>query len=221
MRFSVGFGGFYPVEKAKNQLKSGHKCNLTKIGFRWLQSGRAFFAEPFSSAFKSKNPTIYNIIRWFAGSLGEMTDRPSVWCSKHYFFIISNRLIACPSGPNIQTVSVKKHTPWTIRYFRDLAKFSWILHENIIFFSLVFFFAKIWQCLTLCSSQSKRLIIAKCKLKFYVHEVSEKIWKKTAPQVSEKKNHLELSLKKLNTLKPLGQAIRALKILFHFCKFIR
>ena len=41
------------------------------------------------------NPSIYNIIvRWFAGSLGQMTCRPSVWCSKHYFFIISYRLRA-------------------------------------------------------------------------------------------------------------------------------
>ena len=42
------------------------------------------------------------------------------------------------------------------------------------------FFVKIWQCLTLCSSQSKRLTIAKCKMKnvqikFYAYEVSDKI----------------------------------------------
>ena len=34
----------------------------------------------------SRNPTIYNIIHWFAGSLGQMTRRPSVWCSKYIFF---------------------------------------------------------------------------------------------------------------------------------------
>ena len=34
-----------------------------------------------------KNPTIYNIIHWFAGSLGQMTCQPSVWCSKYYFFL--------------------------------------------------------------------------------------------------------------------------------------
>ena len=33
----------------------------------------------------SWNPTIYNIIRWFAGLLGAMTCGPSVWCSKHNF----------------------------------------------------------------------------------------------------------------------------------------
>ena len=41
------------------------------------------------------NPTIFNIIRWLAGSMGEMTHRPSIWCSKHYFFfVISYRLRA-------------------------------------------------------------------------------------------------------------------------------
>ena len=38
------------------------------------------------SARTCKNPTIYNIIQWFTGSLGQMTHRPSVWCSKYYFF---------------------------------------------------------------------------------------------------------------------------------------
>ena len=32
------------------------------------------------------NPTIFNIIRLLPGSLGWTTHRPSVWCSKHYFF---------------------------------------------------------------------------------------------------------------------------------------
>ena len=32
------------------------------------------------------NPSIYNIIRWFAGTPGQKTHQPSVWCSKHYFF---------------------------------------------------------------------------------------------------------------------------------------
>ena len=37
------------------------------------------------------NPTIYNIIRWLAGSLGKMTRQPSVWCI--IFFIISCKII--------------------------------------------------------------------------------------------------------------------------------
>ena len=32
------------------------------------------------------NLTIYNIISWFAGSLGQMTHRTRVWCSNYYFF---------------------------------------------------------------------------------------------------------------------------------------
>ena len=38
------------------------------------------------SLVRFKNPTIYNIIRWFDGLPGQMTHRPSVWCSKQYFF---------------------------------------------------------------------------------------------------------------------------------------
>ena len=31
--------------------------------------------------------SIFNIIRWFAGLVGRSSQRPSVWCSKYYFFI--------------------------------------------------------------------------------------------------------------------------------------
>ena len=42
---------------------------------------------------QTRNPSIYNIIRWFAGTPGQKTHCPSVWCSKQYFFfIISYRL---------------------------------------------------------------------------------------------------------------------------------
>ena len=34
----------------------------------------------------SWNLTIFNIIRWVAGSMGQTTHRPSIWCSKYYFF---------------------------------------------------------------------------------------------------------------------------------------
>ena len=42
----------------------------------------------------SKNPTIYNMIRWFAGLMGQMTRRPSVVTFQVFFFIISYRLRA-------------------------------------------------------------------------------------------------------------------------------
>ena len=35
-------------------------------------------------------PSIYNIIRWFAGTMGQTTRGPSVWCSKCYFFLIKS-----------------------------------------------------------------------------------------------------------------------------------
>ena len=55
--------------------------------------------------------TIFNMICWVAGSMEWMTHRPSVWCSKHYFFIISYRLKAnvsqekCSLMPCLRTFS--------------------------------------------------------------------------------------------------------------------
>ena len=46
------------------------------------------------------NPTIYNIIRWFAGLLGQMTHRPSIWCSKYLFFFIISCKILCKNNFN-------------------------------------------------------------------------------------------------------------------------
>ena len=36
----------------------------------------------------TRNLTIFNIIRWLAGSMGRTTHRPSVSCSEYYFFFI-------------------------------------------------------------------------------------------------------------------------------------
>ena len=33
-----------------------------------------------------KHQSIYNIIRWVAGMMGQRNRRPSVWCSKYFFF---------------------------------------------------------------------------------------------------------------------------------------
>ena len=33
-----------------------------------------------------KNPSIYNIIRWVAWTMGQTNHRPSIWCSKYYYF---------------------------------------------------------------------------------------------------------------------------------------
>ena len=40
------------------------------------------------------NPSIYNILCWFAGPMGQTNRRPSVWCSKYFFSIVSYRLRA-------------------------------------------------------------------------------------------------------------------------------
>ena len=41
------------------------------------------------------NPTIFNIICWLAGSMGQTTHQPSVWCSKYYLFFIISFKILC------------------------------------------------------------------------------------------------------------------------------
>ena len=35
---------------------------------------------------ETRNPTIFNIIPWVAGSLGQTTHQTSICCSKYYFF---------------------------------------------------------------------------------------------------------------------------------------
>ena len=42
-----------------------------------------------------RNSSIYNIIRWFAGSFVPANHRPSVWCSKYYFLFIISCKILC------------------------------------------------------------------------------------------------------------------------------
>ena len=34
---------------------------------------------------KTKNPSIYNVLRWVAWTMGQTNCRPSIWCSKYYF----------------------------------------------------------------------------------------------------------------------------------------
>ena len=55
------------------------------------------------------NPTIFNIIRWFAGSMGQMTRRPSIWCSKYYYlFFIKSCKIHCKNPFNIFLYKITK-----------------------------------------------------------------------------------------------------------------
>ena len=63
-----------------------------KMGFMWFLSitfwerARKRGCTVYWNPTIFKNPTIYNIIRWFAGLLGQMTQRPGVWCSNYYSF---------------------------------------------------------------------------------------------------------------------------------------
>ena len=102
-----------------------------------------------------------------------------------FFWIwLCSRFFLCPKNyPGKKTNTL--NYPNSIRYF----EFSRILHEIKNFITCVFF-VKIWQCLTLCSSQSKRQIIAKCKIKWLCSDIILCSWKK----------HLEYPWKNPNTL---------------------
>ena len=43
----------------------------------------------------TKNQSIFNIIRWVTGLMGQTTRRPSVWCSQYYLFFIISCKILC------------------------------------------------------------------------------------------------------------------------------
>ena len=55
------------------------------IGFE-VYSIFIFSCKLYESMIKYTNPTIFNIISWVAGSMGQTTHWPSVWCSKCYLF---------------------------------------------------------------------------------------------------------------------------------------
>ena len=46
------------------------------------------------------NPSIYNIIRWIAWTMGQTNHQPSVWCSKYYFFSWFSCKILCKNPFN-------------------------------------------------------------------------------------------------------------------------
>ena len=63
--------------------KTFHHCISQLFLFRicWVSNWPFFVL----TIFVLWNPTIYNIICWFSGLLGQMTPRSRVWCSKHFF----------------------------------------------------------------------------------------------------------------------------------------
>ena len=66
----------------------------------------------------SKNPSIYNILRWVAWMMGQTNRRPSVWCSKYilFFFMISCKIL-CKNPFNLFTYFFYKITKIKIKSF--------------------------------------------------------------------------------------------------------
>ena len=69
----------------------------------------------------TRYPTIYNIICWFAGSLGQMTRRPSLWWSKYYFFF-----------HNFLQNSFQKSFQFTFLFFYNFTKIRINSYETIM-----------------------------------------------------------------------------------------
>ena len=67
------------------QLFSNNLCfsNLEGMGTNLSFSSLLVGLEPFW------NPTIYNIISWFAGPMGQPTRQPGIWHSKYFSVITS------------------------------------------------------------------------------------------------------------------------------------
>ena len=85
------------------------------------------------------NPSIYNIIRWVAWTMGQTNRRQSVWCSKYYFFFMISCKILCKNPFNFFSYfffkikkikiksfdcpksikSIKRNNTWNIRLLVD------------------------------------------------------------------------------------------------------
>ena len=72
------------------------------------------------STLPSKNPSICNIIRWFALPMGQTTRQPSVRCSKYYFFFIKSWKTLCENPFDLFFLFFKKITKMKIKSFECL-----------------------------------------------------------------------------------------------------
>ena len=91
----------------------------------------------------------------------------------------------------------KKPNSLNYPILRGLSRIFLVTLWKYNIFSLVFFFVKIWQCLTLCSSHSKRIINARCKIKSICSDIILCSWniREKTKHFREKnqrpKNHLD------------------------------
>ena len=71
------------------QFRTIHLLQIAEV---WSQWNLSQICQQFLEWFHLKK-SIYNVIRWFARMMGQTTYRPSVWCSKNFFFIKSCKII--------------------------------------------------------------------------------------------------------------------------------
>ena len=82
----------------------------TNAQWGWIFFWVAFFfsCTCYFITYLSKNPSIYNIIYWFAGPMGQMTLWPCVWCSNYYLFFIKSCKILCKNHYNFFLYKITK-----------------------------------------------------------------------------------------------------------------
>ena len=77
-----------------------------------------------------RNPTIYNIIHWFAGQMGQTNCWPSVSCSNYYYFFFHK--ITKMKLKTFKKQSWKKDI-WNVRRLVD-ESFVPLTHLNIVLY---------------------------------------------------------------------------------------
>ena len=73
---------------------------------------------------KYRNPSIFNMIHWLAGSMGQTRYPPSVWCSKHYFFFIISYTLRALKTLYFCFCKIIKEINWN-NFCKEFCKKSW------------------------------------------------------------------------------------------------
>ena len=82
------FEGFNTINIWKITFSAFHKKSETNWQRVWRFCSMAVVSDVETVKKRTKNPSIYNTLRWVAWTMGQTNRRPRVWCSKYYFFIL-------------------------------------------------------------------------------------------------------------------------------------
>ena len=113
---------FKPQNWLKGQMKLTYRFNwnwgwrskkrmkvilVTYASFIYTFSSSVTLLQSFTTA--NKNQSVDNIIRWFAGTMGQTNRRPSVWCSKYHFLFMISCKIAKNKKRGLSALSIRNN----------------------------------------------------------------------------------------------------------------